>query len=249
MLRCLFFYGGMTTIVLTNYIYFRFMNLINKNNKYHFRKVYFWSALVFLNLCKTINYNFHNDSIDISKNNTIFVCNHISLIDSLIIISYFYKCVNNFEKINMIGSYRFFKYPVVGYIFKNLGIIPVQFSNNTINCDTYNKSSVDQMMNDSINCLSKGESLLILPEGKLNVNPKKMNEIKCGAFNLHKQTNVPITILGMRGNDSVWGAFDHPNGSGKIEMKCLKSNVYYDNVDDYKNDVRNTIETFVNEEN
>jgi len=246
-INTLIIYFGYSTIILINYFYFRTLNLFSFGNKYHFRKVYYSSIFLLLKCLKFIKYDFSNDLIDVSTKNQIFVCNHISFIDSIVIIAYFYNCAKGYEKINMIGSQRFFKYPIIGYLFKNLGVIPIKFSSNKKECNTYDKNSVDLMFEQSIKLINEGESLLILPEGRLNTTPNKLNEIKSGAFNIHKKTNVPITIFGMKGNEKIWKAYEHPSGEGLIKVKCLKENIYYENIDDYKNDIKNSIEHFINE--
>jgi 1-acyl-sn-glycerol-3-phosphate acyltransferase len=229
------FYSG-------NYMYFRFINLIKNDTTTHCRKIFGLTNHMLIKCCPWIKTNFIKNKINLKKQNLIVTSNHISYIDPIVLTSYFFSNIENFENIQLICYEEILSWSIIGYILKSLGSIPIKFKNDT----QYDQHSVQDMYKESISCLQNNGSILILPEGRLNENPKKLNKIRGGAYWLSKLTGTPICIIGMRGNDKIWSKIGNPVGSGIIDIECLEDNIVFETIEEYKIKWHNRVETFVN---
>lgn len=130
----------------------------------------------------------------------IYVCNHIGLLDTFILSLLFKKHkVFNFKGFL---DKKYITLPLFGYIMSKSNPLLIQFDK-----DKTNKDSVNETMTLAKDALNNGTSILIYPEGKMNINPKKLNEIKSGAYWLSKETNVPIKILTIKNAEFLWPSF------------------------------------------
>ena len=110
------------------------------------------------------------------KRQYMFVSNHISYLDSAVLVKAYRQPVRPLGKVEMA------KMPVFGFIYKNAIV-------------TVDRSSI-QNRAESIrilkSILSKGISVVVFPEGTFNMTTKPLKEFYDGAFRLAIETQTPI---------------------------------------------------------
>jgi len=116
----------------------------------------------------------------------VIISNHQSILDILIIncLRYRFKWISKIENA---------KVPVLGWYLKMAGYITV---------DRGNKESKEKMLVDSYNCLIKGISIMIFPEGTRSAD-KEIALFKRGAFQLAISAKVPILPVLIDGTGGV----------------------------------------------
>lgn len=105
----------------------------------------------------------------------VIISNHQSILDILLIncLRYKFKWISKIENINI---------PVLGWYLRMADYIIV---------DRGNEESKTEMLEMSYNCLKKGISIMIFPEGTRSLN-NEIGFFKRGAFQLALQADVPI---------------------------------------------------------
>ena len=116
----------------------------------------------------------------------VIISNHQSILDILLMncLRYRYKWISKIENFNV---------PVIGWYLKMAKYITV---------DRGNEDSKTEMLEKSYECLRKGISIMIFPEGTRSVN----NEIgfyKRGAFQLALQADVPLLPVLIDGTGGI----------------------------------------------
>jgi 1-acyl-sn-glycerol-3-phosphate acyltransferase len=106
----------------------------------------------------------------------IFVSNHISYMDSAIILKAFRRPVKPLGKVEMS------RIPIFGFIYKNV-IVSVDRSSSA------NRSKSVQVLKS---VLRKGISVLVFPEGTFNLTHQPLKEFYDGAFRIAIETGTPI---------------------------------------------------------
>jgi len=135
----------------------------------------------------------------------VIISNHQSILDILLIncLRYKFKWISKIENFNV---------PVIGWYLKMAQYIVV---------DRGNEESKIVMLEKSYNCLKKGISILMFPEGTRSLN----NEIgfyKRGAFQLALQANVSILPVLIDGTGGILPKHGLIFGSGhQIMIKVL----------------------------
>ena len=116
----------------------------------------------------------------------VIISNHQSILDILIIncLRYRFKWISKIENT---------KVPVLGWYLKMAGYITV---------DRGNKESKEKMLVDSYNCLMKGISIMIFPEGTRSAD-REIAFFKRGAFQLAISAKVPILPVLIDGTGGV----------------------------------------------
>jgi 1-acyl-sn-glycerol-3-phosphate acyltransferase len=110
------------------------------------------------------------------KQSYIFIANHISYLDTPIIVKTFRRNIRPLGKVEMS------KIPVFGFIYRNV-IVTVDRSSSS------NRSKSVQTLKS---ILSKGISVLVFPEGTFNLTHKPLKEFYDGAFRVAIETGTPI---------------------------------------------------------
>jgi len=129
-----------------------------------------WFPLVFIRIRKIIE-----SPIDDGKA-YIFVSNHISYLDSAVIVRAFRK------PIRPLGKVEISKIPVFGLIYKS---VIVTVDRNSV---AGREKSVRQLRS----VINKGISVLVFPEGTFNTTGKPLKEFYDGAFRIAIETQTPI---------------------------------------------------------
>ena len=106
----------------------------------------------------------------------IFVSNHISYLDSAILVKAYRQPIRPLGKIEMS------KVPVFGFIYKN-AIVTVDRSSPA------NRAKSVLILKSIIN---KGISVLVFPEGTFNLTSEPLKEFYDGAFRIAIETQTPI---------------------------------------------------------
>ena len=116
----------------------------------------------------------------------VIISNHQSILDILLVncLRYKFKWISKIENINV---------PVLGWYIKMTDYIIV---------DRENEESKIEMLEKSYNCLKKGISIMIFPEGTRSLN-NGIGFFKRGAFQLALKANVPILPVLVDGTGDI----------------------------------------------
>jgi 1-acyl-sn-glycerol-3-phosphate acyltransferase len=129
-----------------------------------------WFALVFIS-----HKNIYEQPLN-KESSYIFIANHISYLDTPIIVKTFRQPIRPLAKVEMV------KVPLFGFIYKKAVV-------------TVDRSSADNRLK-SINILKsilrKGISVLVFPEGTFNTTHRPLKEFYNGAFRIAIETKTPI---------------------------------------------------------
>jgi len=135
----------------------------------------------------------------------IFVCNHISYLDAILIIP---TLTHHFRPI---GKYELLKIPIFGFLYKYCVI-------------TVNRSSAEdraRSLNDLRKVLATGISILVFPEGTFNETREPLKNMYDGAFKLAIETGKtiqPVLLL---------DSFDRLHFSSLFKLTPGKSRAIY----------------------
>ena len=129
-----------------------------------------WFPMIFI---------FHKKIYEVPHDKTkqyIFVSNHISYLDSAVLVKAYRQPVRPLGKVEMS------KMPVFGFIYKK-AIVTVDRSS------LHNRAASISIMKS---ILSKGISVVVFPEGTFNTTGNPLKEFYDGAFRLAIETQTPI---------------------------------------------------------
>jgi 1-acyl-sn-glycerol-3-phosphate acyltransferase len=135
----------------------------------------------------------------------VIISNHQSVLDILLVncLRYKFKWISKIENFNV---------PVIGWYLKMAQYIVV---------DRGNEESKIEMLEKSYNCLKKGISILMFPEGTRSLN-NEIGFFKRGAFQLALQAGVPILPVLIDGTGGILPKHGLVFGSGhQIRIKVL----------------------------
>jgi 1-acyl-sn-glycerol-3-phosphate acyltransferase len=118
----------------------------------------------------------------LTKDATVFVANHLSLLDILVM----FRLFHHFKWVSKIENFRV---PFIGW---NMSL------NQYIKLKRGDRTSVVQMMRECENTLRSGSSIMMFPEGTRSPSGL-MRRFRTGAFELAKKTDTPIQPLVIRG--------------------------------------------------
>jgi 1-acyl-sn-glycerol-3-phosphate acyltransferase len=135
----------------------------------------------------------------------VIISNHQSILDILIIncLRYKFKWISKIENFNV---------PVIGWYLRMADYIIV---------DRQNEESKTEMLERSNNCLKKGISIMIFPEGTRSLN-NEIGFFKRGSFQLALQADVSILPVLIDGTGGILPKHGLIFGSGHhIRIKVL----------------------------
>ncbi len=120
----------------------------------------------------------------------IFVCNHISYMDALIILA------KSRRPVRFIMYYKIFSVPVLSWLFKTANAIPIA-----------SRREDDKIYQDAIlqvrEALQNGEIVGIFPEGKIT-SDGEIDVFKSGVEIMLKNDPVPVIPMAL---ENLWGSF------------------------------------------
>ncbi len=140
-------------------------------------------ARVFLDIALLLLGIFHKNIFEVphdTKKPMIFVFNHISYLDSLILVATIRK-----QNIRGLGKYEIGKIPIIGFIYRS-AVITVKRSDKT------NRQKSVALLKEAVN---NNISIAIAPEGTFNETSKPLLDFFDGAFRIAIETNTPIKPL------------------------------------------------------
>ena len=120
----------------------------------------------------------------------LLVCNHVSFVDALLIGGAVRR------PIRFVMYYKIYHLPVLNFIFRTAGTIPIAGRNEDIQIYEKAFTRIAQY-------LKNGELVCIFPEGKLT-SDGEMNEFRGGVTRILEETPVPVIPLALQG---LWGSF------------------------------------------
>ncbi len=120
----------------------------------------------------------------------LLVCNHVSFVDALLIGGAVRR------PIRFVMYYKIYRLPVLNFIFRTAGTIPIAGRNEDIQIYEKAFTRIAQY-------LKNGELVCIFPEGKLT-SDGEMNEFLGGVTRILEETPVPVIPLALQG---LWGSF------------------------------------------
>ncbi|MDQ0649810.1 MFS transporter [Pseudomonas cedrina] len=120
----------------------------------------------------------------------LLVCNHVSFVDALLIGGAVRR------PIRFVMYYKIYRLPVLNFIFRTAGAIPIAGRNEDIQIYEKAFTRIAQY-------LKEGELVCIFPEGKLTTDGE-MNEFRGGVTRILEETAVPVIPMALQG---LWGSF------------------------------------------
>ena len=129
-----------------------------------------WFPMIFVLIRKTVEAP-HDET-----KQYIFVSNHISYLDSAVLVKAYRQPVRPLGKVEMA------KLPVFGFIYRK-AIVTVDRSSSN------NRAESIRILKSII---SKGISVMVFPEGTFNMTHKPLKEFYDGAFRLAIETQTPV---------------------------------------------------------
>ena len=158
-----------------------------------------WFPIVFISV-KKIYESPHN-----KKKQYIFVTNHISYLDSALLVKAYR------QPIRPLGKVETGKLPLFGFIYRN-AIVSVDRSS------AENRITSIRLLRSII---SKGISVLVFPEGTFNMTNKPLKEFYDGAFRLALETHTPIKPV------LFLDTYDRMNYQGLLSLTPGKCRIVY----------------------
>jgi 1-acyl-sn-glycerol-3-phosphate acyltransferase len=168
-----------------------FAFLFSNNLENSFQKInqrFFKSFFMVLRMI-TPRLHIHIQDDVYSIRSSVIVCNHISYLDPILLISLF-------EKQKTVVKKTFLKVPVLGWVLKTSGYL---FSTRD---ETFTSLMLDRIKNLE-NYLSSGGNLFIFPEGTRS-RDGKIGRLNKGAFTLAKRCQAPIQVLMITNTNKVF---------------------------------------------
>ena len=186
----LWIYFTLGFVVFFSFFYFA-ASLFSKNSEIAFQRLncIFYRGFFLLTrvLIPMNKWNIYDDVADIKS--SIIVCNHISYLDPLILISLF-------EKHKTIVKSSLFTIPIFGQILKLAGYIP-----------STSRGKLSKLMVRHIekmdNYLSSGGNFFVFPEGTRSRNGK-MGHLNKGVFKIAKHCKSSIKVLYIQNTDKLF---------------------------------------------
>jgi len=124
------------------------------------------------------------------KGPVVVVCNHVSYMDALIVIG----CCR--RPIRFVMDYQIFKIPVLSFVFRTAGAIPIAPARE-------NSKVLERAYEQVARYLEEGEVVGIFPEGRLTEDGE-IGPFKGGIQRIVRRNPVPVLPMALRG---LWGSF------------------------------------------
>ncbi|MDG2051395.1 MAG: lysophospholipid acyltransferase family protein [Myxococcota bacterium] len=127
----------------------------------------------------------HRDRLD-SNEARVYVANHLSLVDILVL----FRLFSHFKWVSKIENFRV---PLIGWNMYLNGYVPLTRGH---------KHSVVKMMARCDQLLADGNSIMMFPEGTRSTSGR-MRRFKLGAFELALRNQVPLQPIAIRGTGNA----------------------------------------------
>jgi 1-acyl-sn-glycerol-3-phosphate acyltransferase len=131
------------------------------------------------------------------KGPVLLACNHVSYMDALVIGG----CIR--RPVRFVMYYKYFDLPVVSYLFKIAGVIPIASSKENPQMLAEGLERIDLL-------LERGEVVCIFPEGQIT-RTGELNAFRPGIARIVERRPVPVVPMALTG---LWGTFFSRAGKG-----------------------------------
>jgi 1-acyl-sn-glycerol-3-phosphate acyltransferase len=138
-------------------------------------------------MCRVKHHNLENIP---DEGAAVLVCNHIAMVDALLIAGAVRRPVR------FVMYYKIFNAPVLSFIFRTVGAVPIAGRHE-------DKQIYEQAFARIAQYLQDGELVCIFPEGKLT-STGEINEFRNGIERIIQETPVPVVPMALQG---MWGSF------------------------------------------
>lgn len=132
---------------------------------------------------------FNIDKDVLSIRSSVIVCNHLSYLDPILLISLF-------ERHKTIVKNVFFKVPIFGWILRTAGYLPAIASEGLV-------SLMMERMNGLRGYLASDGNLFVFPEGTRS-RDGSLGRFNEGAFKIAKRCDAPIQVLSIKNTDRLF---------------------------------------------
>jgi 1-acyl-sn-glycerol-3-phosphate acyltransferase len=179
--------------------------LFADNREYAFQRLnhYFYKGFFFLVQVFIPGQKWHIADDIKSIQSSVIVCNHLSYLDPLLLISLF-------PRHKTIVKSSFFRVPIFGWMLKQSGYIP-----------STSEGSLSELMIERIDAmegyLASGGNLFIFPEGTRS-RDGGIGRLNTGAFKIARLCRTPIKVLHIRNTNKLFMP-------GKFLFNTLVSNI------------------------
>ncbi|RLI38395.1 1-acyl-sn-glycerol-3-phosphate acyltransferase [Candidatus Bathyarchaeota archaeon] len=166
--------------------------IFSSNREATFQRLnhFFFRGFFFLTRTIIPQQKLHIQEEVLSVRSSVIVCNHLSYLDPLLLISLF-------EKQKTIVKSVFFKIPVFGWLMKTSGYVPSRAGEDFASLMIKNIEGMRDY-------LSSGGNLFIFPEGTRR-RDGKIGRFREGAFKIARLCGAPIKVLFIRNTDILFG--------------------------------------------
>lgn len=120
----------------------------------------------------------------------LLVCNHVSLVDSLVIMS------ASPRPVRFVMDHRIFRTPLLSYIFRHSGAIPIASAKE-------DAALMEKAFAEVSRALKNGELVAIFPEGSLTYDGE-MQTFRPGVTRILEADPVPVVPMALSG---LWGSY------------------------------------------
>lgn len=120
----------------------------------------------------------------------LLVCNHVSLVDSLVIMS------ASPRPVRFVMDHRIFRTPLLSYIFRHSGAIPIASAKE-------DAALMEKAFGEVSRALKNGELVAIFPEGSLTYDGE-MQTFRPGVTRILEGDPVPVVPMALSG---LWGSY------------------------------------------
>ncbi|MDN5277181.1 MAG: 1-acyl-sn-glycerol-3-phosphate acyltransferase [Clostridiales bacterium] len=152
------------------------------------------------------------------KGPLIIVANHSSLLDGFVMIAVFKF------KLTFLSAAYLFDIPMVGFILKKLGAIPVSTKRKTVSSVRTVKKVSEILKNNGV--------LMIFPEGGIKGN-NKINDIKAGAAYFSVKSKILVLPVAIFGTEQILPTGRIvPHIVGNVTVKIGNPIIPRDNIED-----------------
>jgi 1-acyl-sn-glycerol-3-phosphate acyltransferase len=135
----------------------------------------------------------------------IIVCNHVSFVDAILLMA------ASPRPIHFIMDYKIFRIPVLGWLFKLAGAIPI--APQKLDPQTY-----DRAFEHAHKVLQSGDLLGIFPEGAIT-RDGNVAEFKGGVMKVLERNPVPVVPMALQ---NLWGSFFSRVEDGKAMVRPFR---------------------------
>lgn len=129
----------------------------------------------------------------------VIVCNHVSFVDAVVIMA---ACR---RPVRFVMDHRIFKAPVLSFIFRTSGAIPIASRRE-------DPEMMERAFAEVAAALGAGQLVGIFPEGRVT-DTGELHPFRPGIQRIVEQTPVPVVPMALRG---LWGSFFSRKGGGAM---------------------------------